>query len=80
MAEKKSEAKAVKAPAKEKMVTVKLPRLKGDNEAMYVSVNERNWLIPRGVEVEIPECAALIIQQAEEAEEAAFAYENKITK
>ena len=66
-AEKKTEKKT------EKMVTIKLPRIKGEADAVYVSINERNWLIKRGVEVEVPECVAKLIDEQEQAIEEAEA-------
>lgn len=55
----------------EKMVTIRLPRIKGAPDAEYVSINERNWLIKRGVSVEVPECVAKLLEEQEEALEAA---------
>ena len=40
---------------KEKMVKIRLPKERGNDADVYVSVNERSWLIKRGVEVEVPE-------------------------
>ena len=39
------------APAGEKMVTIKLPRERKDQEDVFVSVNMRTWQIKRGVAV-----------------------------
>ena len=58
----------------EKMVKVKLPRERGKEEAMFVSVNERTWLIKRGIEVEVPECVAEVIRNAELMEDEAYAF------
>ena len=52
MAEKKNTAKG------EKTVKIKLPKERRDQENVFVGVNERTWLIKRGVEVEVPECVA----------------------
>ena len=51
MAEKKTEKPA--EVQGEKTVKIKLPRLKGE-DSVFVSVNERTFLIKRGVEVEVP--------------------------
>ena len=64
--EKKIEAKT------EKMVTIKLPRIKGESDSVYVSINERDWLIKRGVEVEVPECVKILIDEQENALEEAY--------
>lgn len=56
----------------EKMVKIRLPRIKGGNDAEFVSINNRNWLIKRGVTVEVPECVAKLLEQTEEALEEAY--------
>lgn len=50
---------------KEKMVTITIPRMKADEEDVFVSVNMRTWIIKRGVPVEVPECVALAIRDRE---------------
>lgn len=54
------------APIKEKMVTIKIPRERKDQEDVFVSVNMKTWLIKRGVAVEVPECVAEVLQHQEE--------------
>lgn len=61
----------------EKMVTIRLPRIKGESDSVYVSINERNWLIKRGVSVEVPECVANLIDEQEHAIEEAEARKEK---
>lgn len=56
----------------EKTVKIKLPRIKGESDTVYVSINNRNWLIKRGVEVEVPECVAELIDQQDAAIEEAY--------
>lgn len=70
------------APEKgEKMVKIKLPRDRKDQEAaMFVSVNERTWLIKRGVEVEVPECVAEVIRNSELMQDEADAFETNVQK
>ena len=46
----------------EKLVKVKIPRERGNDTDVYVSVNDRSWLIKRGVEVEVPECVAEVLR------------------
>ena len=60
------------AETTETMVTIKLPRIKGESDSVYVSINERDWLIKRGVSVEVPECVAKLIEQQEQAQEEAY--------
>ena len=50
----------------EKMVKIRIPRTKADQEDVPVWVNERSWLIKRGVEVEVPECVAEVLRHQEE--------------
>lgn len=59
--------------AKEKMVTIRLPRIKGESDSVYISINERNWLIKRGCSVEVPECVAQLLEEQEQAIEEAEA-------
>lgn len=58
----------------EKKVKIRIPRLKENNDDVYVSVNDRTWLIKRGVEVEVPECVAEVIQHQDEMLEMAYEY------
>lgn len=69
--------KAIEAPDTEKVwteeelwepVTVRLPPIQGvsKQEAQFVAVNGREWVVPRGKDFELPRCAALVIQQAED--------------
>ena len=55
----------VKTP-KRKMVKVKIPRTKPDEEDVFVSVNMETFLIKRGVEVEVPDYVAEVLQHQEE--------------
>jgi predicted RNA-binding Zn-ribbon protein involved in translation (DUF1610 family) len=63
-----SEVKKTEAP-KEKMVKIRIPRTKANQEDVFVSVNERTWIVQRGVEVEVPECVAEVIRRSEEMRE-----------
>lgn len=83
MAEKKETATKVEAPnetPKEKMVKIRIPRARKDEGDLFVSVNERTWLIKRGIEVEVPECVAKVIALSEKAEEERFDYESSLGK
>lgn len=64
-------------PSNEPMVKIRLPRIKKDQEDQFVSVNERTWLIKRGVEVEVPACVAEVLRNAEAMQEEAYAYESE---
>ena len=51
---------------KEKLVKIRIPRTRADQEDVPVWVNNRSWLIKRGVEVEVPECVAEVLRHQEE--------------
>lgn len=74
--EVKEEVKEVvkEEAGKEPTVKIRLPRLKENSCDVFVSVNERTWLIQRGVEVEVPECVAEVLRHSEEMEEEAYEF------
>lgn len=65
---------------KEKMVKVRIPRTKADQEDVFVSVNNRTWLIKRGETVEVPECVAEVLRHQEEVLEEIVLFEGKKKK
>ena len=78
MAETKKTAatKEAEAPV-EKMVKIRIPRTKKEEEDVFVSVNLRTWLIKRGVEVEVPECVAEVLRHQEEMLEEIMLFEEQ---
>ena len=48
------------------MVKIRIPRTRADQEDVFVSVNMETYLIKRGVEVEVPDYVAEVIQHKEE--------------
>lgn len=64
----------------EALVTVMLPITKDQTKAEFVSVNERTWLVPRGVPSEVPECAAKVLEESNREMIRAIAYQNKKRK
>lgn len=52
--------------ATKKMVKVRIPRTKADQEDVFVSVNMETFIIKRGVEVEVPDYVAEVLQHQEE--------------
>lgn len=57
---------AVKTDANgEKLIKIRLPKERRDQEDVFVGVNERTWLTKRGVEVEVPECVAEVLRDRE---------------
>jgi hypothetical protein len=65
---------------KEKTVKVRIPKTKEQQDDVFVSVNNRTWLIQRGVEVEVPECVAEVLMHQQEMAEAAMDFEERATK
>ena len=60
----------------EKTVKIRLPRDRREQEDVFVGINERTWLIKRGVEVQVPECVAEVLQHREEMPEKIMAFED----
>lgn len=71
-----------KATDNAKRVQVRLPRLPGQHakQQEFFSVNGKNYLIKRGETVEVPECVAEVIRNAERAEECAMQYVEKLVQ
>ena len=71
--------KKTEAP-KEKMVKIRIPRISAKQEDVPVWVNEKSWLIKRGVEVEVPECVAEVLRHQEEMLEQIMLFEDSAKK
>ena len=69
-----AETKKTEAP-KEKMVKIRIPRTSAKEPDVPVWVNDRSWLIKRGVEVEVPECVAEVLRHKEEVLENIMLFE-----
>ena len=70
-AKKENEGMTTAEGTAEKKVKLRIPRTKSENDDVYVSVNDRSWLIRRGEEVEVPECVAeVLLHQEQMLEEA----------
>lgn len=61
----------------EKMVKIRIPRTKKEEDDPFVSVNLRTWQIKRGVEVEVPECVAEVFRHQEEMLEEIMLFEEQ---
>lgn len=74
--------KNVDNATKDKKVTVKLPRLHGQNanQDEFFSINGKRFMIQRGKEVEIPENLEKLILDNEKAEEYALKYVDNLDK
>lgn len=70
------------ATTKKPRVTVRLPRLSGQNAVQeeFYSVNGKNYMIKRGETVEIPEAVAEVIRNNEKAEDYAMNYIDNLKK
>lgn len=75
---------AQKAPETEtitmRTVTIRIPRDRDDPEDKVVWVNERRFLIKKGVPVEVPEEVADILKHEEEALQYIYDYEERMQK
>ena len=49
-----------------KMVKIRIPRTRADEEDVFVSVNMETFIIKRGVEVEVPDYVANALRLQEE--------------
>ena len=65
---------------KRKMVKVRIPRTRADEEDVFVSVNMETFLIKRGVEVEVPDYVAEVLRHQEEMLEARMLFNEKNSK
>ena len=76
MTTKKNEsAQEALANAMEETVRIRLPKTKELQDDVFVSVNNRTWLIQRGVYVDVPACVAEVLQHAEEMAEEALRFD-----
>jgi hypothetical protein len=62
--------------SKQKMVKIRIPRTKKDEEDVFVSVNNYTCIIKRGVEVEVPDFVAEVLQHQEEMLESIMLFED----
>ena len=62
---------------KKNTVKVRLPKMKADQEDVFVSVNDYTCIIKRGVEVEVPVFVAEVLRHREEMLEKIMEFESK---
>lgn len=62
----------------EKTVRIRLPLSRENSAPVPVGLNDRTFLIKRGVDVEVPESVAKILEESERAKMAAFEYEQSV--
>lgn len=65
------------AEKKEKTVKIRIPRTKGDQEDVFVSVNNYTCIIKRGEEVEVPDYVAEVLRHQEEMLEKILDFDEK---
>ena len=68
------------AETKEKLVKIRIPHDRRDDSPAYVSVNERTWLIQRGVEVEVPECVEEVLRHRDETLDTIYKFDQEHNK
>ena len=78
MASTKNDEAPIVEVEKEKMARIRIPITKEEKSDVFVSVNERTWLIQRGVDVEVPECVVEVLRHKEDMQAYALEYENKV--
>ena len=66
------------AEAKQKMVKIRIPRTKADQEDVFCSVNNYTCIIKRGVEVEVPDFVAEVLRHQEEMLEEIMLFEDAV--
>lgn len=65
---------------KENMVTIRLPRTAAEQEDVFVSVNNRNYIVARGVAVEVPAFVAEALSHQEEMLETILRFQARRAK
>ena len=65
---------------KDTLVTLRLPKTRELQDDVFVSVNQRSWLIRRGESVEVPACVAEVLRHSEEMAETALAFDSRVSK
>lgn len=61
----------------EKTVTIKLPLTRSEKEDVFVGINGHNWLLQRGMEVEVPWNVMKVLQRQEKMLAQALEFENQ---
>ena len=74
-----SNKNTTKTPEAQK-VKIKLPKIKGQSDDVFVSVNNYTCVIKRGVEVEVPVFVKEVLDHQEEMLETISAFEERHVK
>lgn len=77
MAKNNTSPEQIPEQTEEDLVTIRLPITPGreKQEARYVGVNGRSWVIPRGIQMQVPRCVVEVLEHSEEAALEAFQYQ-----
>ena len=59
-----------------KKIKIKLPKIKGETDDVFVSVNNYTCIVKRGVEVEVPDFVAEVLRHQEEMLEEIMLFED----
>ena len=62
---------------KKNTVKVRLPKIRADQEDVFVSVNDYTCIVKRGVEVEVPVFVAEVLRHQEEMLEQIMEFESR---
>ena len=65
---------------KKNTVKVRLPKIRADQEDVFVSVNDYTCIVKRGVEVEVPDYVAEVLRHQEEMLEQIMLFEDAVQK
>lgn len=66
--------------AEEEKVTIRIPITRENQADVFVRVNQRTWLIKRGVSVTVPKCVVEVLENSENAMMEALEYQNKVQR
>ena len=72
-----TETKKTEVKKEEKKVRLKLEKRRDDNDAEYVAINGKAYLIKRGEYVDVPESFAEVLEHREEMLATAIAFEEQ---
>lgn len=64
----------------EKLVTIRLPLTRENQQDVFVRVNHRTWLIKRGETVKVPECVVEVLENADRALMEGMEFQAKMAK
>lgn len=70
----------VKLPSPDDIISIRIPRERADQEDKVVWVNERRFLIKRGVPVNVPRCVADILAKEESMMQYIFDFESRVQR